>query len=95
MSLVNTETGEIVMTATIPTSGPTRRRAKAIARRQWVVDMDARHALRQDRLPHYWQALDSCPCGRVAWLLDGATDEERAEFYRDSEDHAAYCEAAS
>ena len=72
-------------------SGSARRRAKSIARRQWIIDMDARHAVIDGRLPHYWSALGQCPCGRVAWLLEGASDEERDEFYQASEDHAAYC----
>ena len=44
------------------------------------------------RLPRHWSALDTCPCGRVSWLEEGVTDEERDDFYRDSEDHAAYCD---
>lgn len=76
-------------------SGSARRRAKAIARRRWVIELDSIQALIQDRLPQYWTALDTCPCGRTAWLLEGASDEERDQFYRDSEDHMAYCEAGA
>lgn len=83
------------MTTTIPTSGCARRRAKAVARRRHV------HAIENDRrvaaggLPLHWTSLDTCPCGRVSWLEEGATDEDRDAFYRDSEDHAAYCDGGA
>lgn len=77
---------------TIPTSGPARRRAKAIRNRRHVRAQENDRLVAAGRLPRHWTSLDTCPCGRVAWLEDGATDEERADFYRDSEDHAAYCD---
>lgn len=74
-------------------SGSARRRAKAIARRSWVVDMDVRQAVEQDRIPRSAIAVSRCSCGRTSWLLSGATDEERASFDRDSDDHGDSCEA--
>ena len=78
-------------TATMPTSGVARRRAKAVARRRWVHEADTKFALVNDRLPLYWSALDLCPCGRVSWLGPDASDEEQERFYEESESHAAYC----
>lgn len=80
------------MTTTIPTSGCARRRAKAIARRRRVHAMENNLAVAAGRLPVHWVCLDTCPCGRVSWLEEGATNDEYDDFYRDSEDHAAYCE---
>lgn len=78
-------------TATIPTRGVARRRAKAIARRTRVHQIENDVAVAAGRLPPHWTSLDTCPCGRVSWLEDDATDEDRDAFYRDSENHASYC----
>lgn len=79
-------------TATIPTSGTARRRAKAIRNRRSVNALENNLAVAAGRLPVHWAALDTCPCGRVSWLEDGATDEDRDNFYRDSDEHSSYCD---
>lgn len=79
-------------TPTIPTSGPARRRAKAIANRRRVHAADNNRRVASGLLPLHWSALDACPCGRVAWLEEGATDQDRDDFYRDSDDHNSYCD---
>jgi hypothetical protein len=79
----------------IPTRGVARRRAKAIARRRWVHELDTLAALAAERLPLYWSRLDMCSCGRTSWLGPDASDAERDEFDQDSAEHAAYCEAVS
>lgn len=79
------------MTTAIPTSGTARRRSKAIARRRHVHAQENDRLVAAGGLPHYWAALDACPCGRVSWLEDGASDEEFDAFYLATEDHAAYC----
>lgn len=68
-----------------------RRHRKALARRQWVVDLDQRHAILQGRLPINVRAVSICSCGRTSWVMDGATDAELNEFYTDADDHAAWC----
>lgn len=80
------------MTTTIPTSGTARRRTKAIVRRRHVHAMENDRAVAAGGLPVHWSSLDTCPCGRVSWLEEGASAEDRESFDRDSEDHEAYCE---
>lgn len=79
-------------TQTIPTTGPARRRAKAIRNRRAVHAAENDRAVAAGRYPIHWTALDTCPCGRIAWLEVGATDEDRAAFYEESNDHSAYCD---
>lgn len=74
-------------------SGSAKRRRKAIQRRQWVLDMDVRHAIANDRFPTHMLAGDICPCGRRSWILQGATEEELAAYYEDARDHDDYCDA--
>lgn len=83
------------MSTSIPTSGPARRRAKAIRNRRRVHAQENNLRVAAGRLPLHWTSLDTCPCGRVSWLEEGATDEDRESFYRDSEDHAAYCDGGA
>lgn len=68
-----------------------KRRRKAILRRQWVRDMDVRHAVEQDRLPRDLAAASVCSCGRKSWLLTGASDEDHDSFLRENDDHTFYC----
>ncbi len=80
-------------TLTIPTTGPARRRTKATRNRRAVHAAENNRAVAAGRYPPHWTALDSCGCGRIAWLEDGATDEDRDAFYAESNDHAGYCDA--
>lgn len=77
---------------TIPRSGAGRRRAKAIVRRQRVHASENTRAVAAGGYPVPWSALDVCPCGRIAWLEEGASDQDRDDFYRESEDHSSYCD---
>lgn len=79
----------------IPTSGCARRRAKAIRNRRHVHAQENDRLVATGRLPRHWVALDSCPCGRISWLEEGATDEDRDAFYRGTDDHAAYCDGGA
>lgn len=79
-------------TPTIPTSGCARRRAKAVRNRCNVQARENDRLVAAGRLPRHWTSLDTCPCGRVSWLEEGASDEEREAFQRDSEDHETYCD---
>lgn len=76
----------------MPTSGVARRRAKAIARRRWVHDLDSLKALVNGRLPLFWSALTVCPCGFTTWLQPEATPEEHDDFRQSVADHADYCD---
>lgn len=71
----------------IPTSGVTRRRAKAVTRRGYLYEMDVRWAFRLGRLPLHVEAASICTCGRLSWLMPGATADEHEAFARDNEDH--------
>lgn len=82
-------------TAPIPTSGVARRRAKAIRNRRRVHAQENDRLVAAGHLPRHWTSLDTCPCGRISWLEEGADDEDRDAFYRDSEEHAAYCEVGA
>lgn len=77
--------------ALIPKSGVRRRRAKAIARRGYLHEMDVRWAFRLDRLPRHAASASICSCGRLSWLMPGATDEEHEAFDRDNADHDHLC----
>ena len=83
--------GAIERGVAIPTSGVARRRLKAVHNRRCV------HARENDRrvaaggFPIHWAALDVCPCGRIAWLEEGASDEARDAFYDESRAHLDYC----
>ncbi len=68
-----------------------RRRLKALARRQWVIDLDQRHATLQGRLPIYAQAVSICSCGRTSWIMEGAGEDELAEWREDERDHLMHC----
>ncbi|MGZ4521034.1 MAG: hypothetical protein ACXVGA_06775 [Mycobacteriaceae bacterium] len=83
------------MTIAIPTSGVARRRAKAIARRRHVRAQENDRLVAAGHLPLHWTSLDTCPCGRVSWLEEGATDEDRDAFYEDSAVHDSYCDGAA
>lgn len=83
------------MTITIPTSGPARRRAKAVRNRRHVHAQENDRAVAAGGLPVHWTALDTCPCGRVSWLEEGATDEDRDAFNESAADHASYCEVGA
>lgn len=83
----------VPMPALIPTSGCARRRAKAVDRRRRVRAQENDRLVAAGRLPAHWTALDTCPCGRVAWLEEGATPADREQFERDSSDHTWQCDA--
>ena len=83
------------MTITIPTSGPARRRAKAVRNRRHVHAQENDRAVAAGGLPVHWTALDTCPCGRISWLEEGATDEDHAAFNESAADHASYCEVGA
>lgn len=68
-----------------------KRRRKALQRRRWLVELDLLWAYRLERFPLRIVAGSSCSCGRMSWLMEGATDEDRAAFEADSADHDAYC----
>lgn len=82
-------------TIAIPTSGCARRRAKAIRNRRHSHAQENDRVVAAGGFPIHWVALDQCPCGRISWLEEGASDEDRSDFYRDSEDHASYCEVGA
>lgn len=82
----------MTLATTIPTSGVARRRTKAVARHRHVHAQENDRRVAAGGLPVHWVALDTCPCGRVSWLEEGATAEDRDTFYRDSEDHSSYCD---
>lgn len=67
------------------------RKTKPIRRRQGVYDLDVKWAFINDRLPLYAESLSICSCGRRAWLMPGATEEDRDRFYEDDDDHLAAC----
>lgn len=69
------------------------RKSKALRRRQGVIDIDLRWAIRNGRLPLYAESVSVCSCGRTAWLMPGADDEEHAQFWDDESDHEACCGA--
>jgi hypothetical protein len=81
-------------TATMPTSGSARRRAKAARNRAKGYDLEATWALLNDRIPPHCIVASICPCGWRSFLMPGATDEDHEAFDRDSADHADYCELA-
>ena len=83
------------MTIAIPTSGVARRRAKAVRNRRRVHAQENNRLVAAGHLPAHWIALDTCPCGRVAWLEEGATDEDYEAYYREADDHAAYCDGGA
>lgn len=83
------------MSATIPTSGCARRRAKAIRNRRREHAHDNNRLVATGHLPRHWTALDTCPCGHLAWLEEGATAEDREHFDRDRADHDAYCDGGA
>jgi hypothetical protein len=81
-------------TATIPTSGSARRRAKAARNRQLALNCEAKWAFLNDRIPPHAIAASVCSCGYRSWLMPGANDEDWESFERDNDDHATYCESA-
>lgn len=90
-TLTTHPTDEPDLLAPVPTSGSGRRRAKAIARRGYLHELDVRWAFRLDRLPRHAVAASVCSCGRMSWLMPGASDEDREAFDRDNADHADMC----
>ena len=78
-------------TATIPTSGSARRRAKAQRNRERAYDLESLWALRNDRIPPHAVAVSICSCGRRSWLMPGADADAWESFDRDNDDHDTYC----
>jgi hypothetical protein len=79
----------------MPTSGSARRRAKAASNRAKGYDLESLWALINGRIPPHCIAASVCGCGYRAWLMPGASDEERAAFDEDTAGHADYCEVAA
>lgn len=83
--------GPIAVT-TMPTSGSARRRAKAQRNREAGYWLESLESYRTGRIPRSAVAVSMCSCGRLSWLMPGATDEAREAFDRENEDHDAYCD---
>ncbi len=75
----------------IPSSGVSRRRAKAVRNREAVAEM---RFFIDGTIPGHAVAVDMCPCGRVSWLGRGASDEDHEAFRGESDDHSEYCYGA-
>ncbi|WGL50673.1 hypothetical protein P5P86_11930 [Nocardioides sp. BP30] len=81
----------VTKTHTMPRSGAARRRAKAVARAEAVVELDIRWAFRLNRFPLRAESCFWCSCGYMAWLMPGATDEEYGEHALACSDHTTWC----
>lgn len=60
-------------------------------RRRWIVELDVRWAYLLERFPRHTAAGSSCTCGRLAWVLEGASAEEIAAFEQENADHWDWC----
>lgn len=83
------------MSTSIPTSGTARRRAKAVRNRRHIHAQENNLRVAAGRLPLHWTSLDTCPCGRVSWLEEGATDDDHDAFCQSSDEHSAYCDGGA
>lgn len=75
-------------------SGSTRRRNQAERRTAQAIDLDIRWALILDRIPRSAVAVSMCPCGRRAFLCEGASQEDWDAFLQDDDAHDQFCEVA-
>jgi len=70
-----------------------KRRAKAVARRQWVRDLLIDHGMRKffetGRIPAGITAFSQCFCGARAITFE----DDTTYFNREFDDAHAYCEA--